>query len=119
MGGSSKSSSAQTQETLGISSDGVVTGDLFQGKTVSVTNEFPDQVVTVFNALTELSSKSIDAAVGAGKVAIENAGGTVKQISENAQFSASPELSTLKSYMPVAIVGIVGISLILLMKGKK
>lgn len=98
MGGKSKSSSSQStsQTTTTQDASGVV-GDVFQGQTINITDNLPDDVKDLFAGLTDLASKSIDAAIGAGNVAIE-------KFSEVKETSISPETSQLKSLTPVLII---------------
>lgn len=112
MGGKSKSSSTQStsQTTTSQDASGVV-GDVFQGQTINITDNLPEDVKALFGGLVELAGKSVDAAIGAGNVAIE-------QFSSVKETSISPETSQLKTLTPVLIIAGLAIVVFAFNRGK-
>lgn len=111
MGGSSKSSSSQqsNQTTTQLTSDGVIAGDLFQGGSVSVTQQFGDNVARAFEQLIDLSAQSLDIASGAGQIAIETVAST-KESTDN------PQLATLSKFTPIIMFSIAAVAAIVIFR---
>ena len=106
MGGRSSSSNAQTQETTTLESDGVIVGDLFQGKSVTVNQDFPDAVGEAFNQLVDLAGSAISLAGQAGGRALDNAESAIDRVADRSEFAQSPEFQTLDRYIPVAMLAV-------------
>lgn len=111
MGGRSSSSSAQTsnQETTQLTSDGVIAGDLYQGKTLSIANYFPEEVQSSFEKLIDLTGSAINIAAGAGEKAIES-------VSIRSEQADNPELASLTKFVPVILFGIAATALVLIFR---
>jgi len=119
MGGRSSSSSDQQQETVQLTSDGVVAGDLFQGKSVSVTQEFPDTVAQAFEQLIGLAGDTVQLAGQAGARALDNSQDAIAQVSDRTSFSENPNAQTINRYLPVFMLLTLGVSVYLIVrKGK-
>lgn len=111
-GGSNKSSSTQqtSQSTTAQDASGVV-GDVFQGQTINITDNLPKELVDIFGGLIDLSKTSVNAAIDAGSLAVENFS-TVKET------SVSPETSQLKTLTPVMIIAGLALIVFAFNKGK-
>jgi len=99
-GGKSKTSSTQQQETTQLTSDGVIVGDLFQGKTLTVNQEFGEDVAGAFGQLINLAGDAISAASDAGGSALNLSSDAIAKVSDRASFSENPEIQTLNRYLP-------------------
>lgn len=90
-GGKSSSSTSSSQETYtqttstSSTATGIV-GDLFQGQTISITENLPENAVEVFKSLVALSSGAIDIAAQAGGRALDTA-----------EKASQPDLSALET----------------------
>lgn len=118
MGGSSKSSSDQQQETTQLTSDGVIVGDLFQGKDVVVNQEFSSGVESVFGQLIDLAGNSVALAGSAGERALDSSATAIGLVSDRASFSENPELQTIDRLIPIVAIGGIAISAYLFYKGR-
>ena len=119
MGGKSSSSNEQRQETTQLSSDGVVAGDLFQGKSISINQDFPDTVAQAFDGLLNLTGEAINLAGQAGDRALTNAESAIDRVADRSEFGQAPEVKTIESYLPFFMLGMAGVSLYLITKGFK
>lgn len=110
-GGKNKSSSTQstTQTTTAQDASGVV-GDVFQGQTINITDNLPQELVDIFGGLIDLSKTSVNAAIDAGGAAIDS-------FSAVKETSISPETSQLKTLTPVLIIAAIGL-VVFVIKGK-
>lgn len=90
-GGKSSSSTSATNETTTstATSTGTV-GDVVQGQTISITQEFPDQAVEVFKQLVEF-------ATGAGQAAVDVVKKSNETVAAVTGKAAQPDLSVIES----------------------
>lgn len=108
-----KSSSSTSSETSTESTqqgvEGVVTGRILQGKTITVTEEFPEAVQEAFRDLIDLAGMGLNFASGAGEKAAEI-------VSQTKFAEQQPVLSSIEKFIPVIIAGIAVSGLVLLAK---
>lgn len=111
MGGksSSSSSSNQTQETTQLTSDGVIAGDLFQGKSITIDQDFPDSVASAFEQLIGLAGDTVSLAGQAGARALDASDAAIEKVSDRSSFAQEPELQTFERYIPVAMLAIAAV----------
>lgn len=123
-GGKSSSSSANTQTTTTSTATGVV-GDAFQGQTINVTDELPDNAVEVFNTLASLGKDAFDFARSAGSAAVD----ITQRSIEQSERATQPDLTALETvqetsqkqlrYLIMGAVAIAGVALIVIIGRKK
>ena len=118
-GGKSKSSSTSDASQSTISSDGVVTGKVFNisggqgGADFSYTEQFPQSVADLFTQV-------LDLAGNAGQLAAQNADKALTATQSLASQAAQPDLNLVKQvsgYVPLILLG-AGVVLILILKKK-
>lgn len=110
------STTTNIQETLQASSDGVVVGDLLQGESISVSNQFPDSVAKAFGQLIELTGQTVDIAAAAGSRAISSGETSLAIVAKKSEIETAPELATLTKLLPTIGLGIAAITLIFIFK---
>ena len=105
MGPKSKSSTQQTstQSTTQGDISGVVAGDAYQGETITITENFPDNVAAAFNQLINLVGKTVDVAERTGSAAIT-------AVAQRTETATQPEVSTVNKLVPVAIIISLGVA---------
>lgn len=67
---SADTTNTQTTETTSGTATGTV-GNVYQGESVNVTDQFPADVADAFKKLIDLSGQAVDVAAGAGQKALE------------------------------------------------
>lgn len=110
MGGKSSSSNAtsstQTSTTTTGSATGTV-GSVYQGETVNVTDQFPQEAVTVFKDLIALTGNAIDIAAAAGAKAIDsNATLTTVIKQPDVALAQGGQKNTQYAIIAAAVVGV-------------
>lgn len=117
MGGKSSSSSSnastQTTTTTTGSATGTV-GDVYQGQTVNITDQFPTEAVQVFKALTDLTGNAINVAAAAGEKALASN-------QELAKATKQPDISLVEGFQKQTKVAIIAAAVVAvaLFVGKK
>lgn len=114
MGGKSSSSnstaSTQTTTTTTGSATGTV-GSVYQGQTVNITDQFPQQAVDVFHELIQLSGQAIDIAAQAGDKALT----ATNQLATSVK---QPDIAVTQGYQKTAryaviAAGVAGVAFLL------
>lgn len=132
MGGksSSSNSSSTSQNTTSVSADnsGVTTADVvLQGQTINYTDQFGPDVSKAFESLVNLSSEA-----GAGLLntmqdiiqlankSIDLSGTTgdraLNTVAQHSAEQSTPGLSTINSVLPLAMVGVAGLVVWMILK---
>jgi len=119
MGGRSSTANQQQQETTQLSSDGIIAGDAFQGKTVTVNQDFPDTVAQAFSQLIAFAGNTVDVAGQAADKALNATTSSIDKVSDRTSFSENPEQQTLNRYLPFFMVAAVGATIYLLIQARK
>ncbi|MDX1939669.1 MAG: hypothetical protein SFU99_03910 [Saprospiraceae bacterium] len=105
-GGKSSSSSDSTNVTTTTtgSATGVV-GDVFQGQTVNINQEFPDQIQDVFSQLINLTGQAVNIAAEAGQAALTSS-------QQSFQTAAQPDVTLVQNYQKQIYYAIAAVALV-------
>ena len=113
MGGRSSNTqeSKQSTSTTTQGLDAVAGGDILQGQSITVNDQFGEGVQQAFEQLVGLASKSLDLTRDAGTLAVETVANTKTEL-------ANPQLVEQKQTSPVLYILAVGVIVYLISRGK-
>lgn len=106
MGGKSSSSSSSSNSTTTTTGSATGTvGDVFQGESITITENLPDNAVDVFRQLVELAGQAIDVGANAAGAALESN-------QQLAQAAKQPDLTIIEGYQKQVYYAIGAVALI-------
>jgi hypothetical protein len=112
MGGKSSSSTTTTTtqevftENNQADASGVITGNVLQGE-ITYSDEFSDNVSGAFDALINLSNRSLDLVSEAGGLIGDTGAQAIDYVARRVEQQEEPEIAAVKELFPIIMAGII------------